>query len=239
MLLGSLSQKTSYAAARKLKGLETEFTTRGNILVEKQEAVNKANEELMKTKEIYDQLINVQLANVGINEKGAEGVAQLDQAISKTQTRITELQTAKTEQGGLNDQQQLELETLQGSLSTQKQSKEEIKRIQGEQASVNAKVEEGRKKAEGMTKELAKDVKKNVDVDDRGKAKKISDEAAKPIKKDVTLNAVWTGIKHALKVALPNYFAARNEKRSWRDGRRGRNGAGASLFAERILRYSK
>ena len=191
-----------------LNGLETEFTTRGNILVEKQEAVNKANEELIKTKEIYDQLINVQLANVGINEKGAEGVAQLDQMISKTQARITELQTAKTEQGGLNDQQQLELETLQSSLSTQIQSKEEIKRIQGEQASVNGKVEEGRKKAEGMTKELAKDVKKNVDVDDKGKAKKISDEAAKPVKKDVTLNAVWTGIKHALKVALPNYFAA-------------------------------
>ena len=155
-----------------LNGLETEFTTRGNILVEKQEAVNKANEELIKTKEIYDQLINVQLANVGINEKGAEGVAQLDQMISKTQARIAELQTAKTEQGGLNDQQQLELETLQSSLSTQIQSKEEIKRIQGEQASVNGKVEEGRKKAEGMTKELAKDVKKNVDVDDKGKAKK-------------------------------------------------------------------
>ena len=189
-----------------LNGLNLELSTLTDVVTEKQNSVNKSQEEIDKTLELYNQMINLELAQAGINTEGAEGVAQLDQAIIKTQGRIQTLMLLSQNQGGLNQQQQEELELLSSQLGKQQESRTAIQGMQGDQAGVNQKITEGTTKAAEMTKELDKDVKKDVDVDDQGKAKKISDEAEKSIVKKVTLSATWTGVTAAMKAVLP-FFA--------------------------------
>lgn len=183
----------------KLNGLNTEVSTRADIVGQKQEAVNKAQEEITKTQELYNKLIDLQLAQAGINTKGDEGIKQLDQAILKNQSRITELKNARDSQGGLNQAQQTELSTLEKTLGTQQTSRTEISRIKGEQDGVNQKVAEGKKHAENMTKELSKDTKKNVKIDDHGDTEEINKKAAKPVTKTITISALIKGLTSKMK----------------------------------------
>lgn len=191
---------------------------------EKQKALEKTGEEIAKTQELYNELINVQLAQVGINEKGAKGLSQLDQAIEKTQTRISELNQAEKAQGGLNAKQQEELDNLQNALGKYRETKGEIQNIQGEQATVNDKINQGKQEAGEMSNILSKsevkdikftgngyedakiisdeadkDVKKEIDVTDYGKANSIHDKAQKPATKSVTLKTIWSGITSGAK----------------------------------------
>ncbi|MBP1083507.1 phage tail tape measure protein [Bacillus capparidis] len=175
-------------------------------VAEKQNSVTKSEEEIGKTQELYDKMINLHLEQVGINASGAEGIAQLDQAIEKTQNRINELNNAKREQSGLNKAQQTELNNLSSALGLYQSAKGEIRNIQGEQQSVNRKIDEGTGKASSLTGELGKDVNKNVDVDDNGKADDLNEKVRKSVKKKVTLAAIWEGVTAGMRAALP-FFA--------------------------------
>lgn len=170
---------------------------------EKQKSVAQTEADIQKTQDLYNKMINLQLAQVGINTEGDKGIKQLDDAIAKTQSRITELNNAKTAQGGLNGEQQKELENLESALGKYQSTKGEIQKIQKEQASVNSKIKEGTGEAEKMTKELDKDVKKEVDVDDKGEADKLQQKLEKEAKKKVIITALWEGIKQGLN--LPGF----------------------------------
>lgn len=199
---------------------------------EKQEALNKSNEQIVKTQELYTEMINLQLAQAGINAKGAEGIAQLDTAIQKTVSRINELNNAKNAQGGLNAKQQEELDNLNSALGMYRTTKGEIQTIQTEQGLVNRKIDEGtsksrdmsnilsasevkqikftgdgRKEAKIISDEASKDVKKEIAVTDYGKANSIHKKAGESVTKRVTLSATWSGVKAGIKALLPNLFA--------------------------------
>lgn len=170
-----------------LANLNTEYSTRSDIVAKKQESLNQAEQELTKTQKLYDELINLQLAQVGINEKGAEGITQLDLAISKGVSRQKYLSMLKDTQGGLNEKQEEELKNLDQSLSKYNSARTAIEGMQNEQEEVNQKIREGTGEAEELTKEADKDVTKNVKVDDKGGAKKVSTEAGKNAKKNVNV----------------------------------------------------
>lgn len=155
---------------------------------EKQKSVEKTNEEINKTQQLLGEMINLQLAQVGINEKGAEGIAQLDQAISKAASRHKYLTMLSETQGGLNDKQKEELKNLDQSLSKYNSAKTAIQGMQTEQEEVNQKIREGTGEASKLTKEADKDVTKNVNVDDKGGAKKVSNEASKNATKNVKVD---------------------------------------------------
>ncbi|MEK4199103.1 phage tail tape measure protein [Cytobacillus sp. FSL K6-0265] len=196
---------------------------------EKLKSKQMTEEEIQKTQALYDDMINLRLAQVGINEEGDKGLKKLDEAIEKTQTRISELNKAKEEQGGLNEKQQEELDNLLTALGLYRDTKGEIKNLQSEQQNVNNKINEGTGKAKDMNRELGKDVNKDVDVDDHGTAKKVTNEAKKKVnksvkatdggtvaridrdaKKEVTknvnLNAVWSGVQSGLSIALKTFI---------------------------------
>lgn len=175
-------------------------------VTEKQKSVEKSQEEIEKTQKLYDKMIDLQLATAGINATGAEGIAQLDSAIEKTKKRIEELQKIKKEQGTLNSEQQKELEKLLTKLDLYDNTKTKIQKIQGEQSSVNTKIDDGIKKAGDLNRELGKDAKKNVDIDDDGKVKDLNEEISKSVIKKVTLKTAWEGFKTGLKTVLP-FFA--------------------------------
>lgn len=174
---------------------------------EKQKSVQQTETEIQRTQDLYNKMINLQLAQVGINAEGETGIKQLDDAIAKTQQRIDELNAAKTAQGGLNAEQQKELDNLLAALGMYQDAKGEIKQIQTEQSSVNRKIQEGTGEAEKLTKELDKDVKKEVDVDDKGEADKLQQKLEKEAIKKVRINAILEGAKNALKVVLPGFAA--------------------------------
>ena len=185
-----------------LVGLDTEVGKRADVLGEKQKAVAESEKEIQKTIELYNQLINIQLAQAGINGKGAEGIAQLDQSIKKTQTRLSELDKTRDEQGGLNKELQTEYNKLTENLGVQKNSRSEIKRIQGEQSTVNKRVDEGKRKAEQMTKELRKDTKKKVSVSDGGAIDKLNKNASKTVSKTVRISTLIAGLTRKAKDIL-------------------------------------
>lgn len=159
-----------------------------NSVEKKQEAVSETQKEIDKTIELYDQMINLQLAQVGINEKGAKGIDQLDKSIAKTQGKINTLQLVKEAQGGLNDKQQEELNNLSKALGQYQNAKGEIIDMQGEQSEVNRRIDEGTGKAKKLTDEAGKDVRKEVDVDDKGGAAKLHRETEKGAHKRVNVD---------------------------------------------------
>jgi TP901 family phage tail tape measure protein len=185
-----------------LTGLNTEVGKRADVLQEKQKAVAESQNEINKTQELYNKLIDIQLAQAGINGKGKEGIAQLDESIKKTKTRLSELDKTRDEQGGLNGDLQKEYNTLTSNLGVQQNSRAEIKRIQGEQSTVNQRVDEGKRKAEGMTKELGRDTKKKVDVSDGGAIDRLNRNASKSISKTVTISALISGLTKKAKNLL-------------------------------------
>ena len=214
-----------------LNGLNQELSTLADVVAEKQNSVAKSQEEIDKVQQLYAEMINIELAQAGINTMGAEGIVQLDQSIAKTQGRLQTLFQIGKSQGGLNQQQQEEYDLLSQQLGVQQESRTAIQGMQKDQAGVNKKIDEGTGKAKELTKEADKDVhkdvnvddqgkakkitaesekgvRKNVNVDDNGKAKQISNEAGRSMTKRVTLSAAWTGIKAGLRAALPNFFAA-------------------------------
>lgn len=197
---------------------------------EKQKSLEKTNEEIVKTQELYNEMINLQLAQAGINAKGAEGIAQLDSAIKKTNERISELNKAKEAQGGLNGEQQKELDNLNKALGMYRNTKGEIQGLQTEQGLVNQKIDEGTRKSRDMSNILSKsevkdikftgdgyreakiitdeaksDVKKEILVTDYGKTHAIQQEAEKPATKKVTLKAIWDGAKNVLQAIIPGF----------------------------------
>jgi hypothetical protein len=196
-----------------------------NEVQEKKKAVDETGKEITETQKLYDEMINLQLAQVGINSKGQEGINLLGQAISKTQARIGELNQVKREQGGLNAAQQKELDNLNSVLGKHREAQSEIRGIQSEQNTVNSKIDAGSKKAgemsdilsksevknikfsgDGYSKaqiisnEADKDVTKAVNVTDYGKANAIHKNAEKGASKTVTIKAaVSSGFKVAVK----------------------------------------
>lgn len=163
-----------------------------NEVQKKQESVNKSNEEIQKVQQLFGDMINLQLAQAGINTKGQEGIAQLDQTISKTQARITELNAVGESQTGLNAEQQKELENLQNALGKYQNTRSEITGIQSEQESVNGKIREGTSHAGEMSSILSQTERKKIEFVGNGyeDAKQISDEAGRPATKTVTISAV-------------------------------------------------
>jgi hypothetical protein len=226
-------QQDAYNAGHKetAQMMETQITSQEALVAQKgqqvakiaeeiqgkQTSLQQSQQELEKTQQIYTEMINLQLAQAGINQKGAEGIAQLDQSIEKTNTKRSELINIRNEQGGLNAKQEEELENLDSSLNKYNQTKSSIQEIQGEQDGVNSKISAGRKEAGQMSDtlskseakdiqftgdgysdakiisdETARDTMKKVEVTDYGKAKAITDEAEKDASKNVT---IWAKVK--------------------------------------------
>lgn len=154
----------------------------------KREAKDEIHKQISATQELLGEMINIQLAQVGINEKGDKGIAQLEQSLQKSVERKAELLRISDAQNGLNEQQQEELNKLDSAISKYGTAKNEIKNMQSEQQSVNQRIEEGTGKAKGLNNELSKNVTKNVKVDDNGGANNLQRNVEKDAHKDVDVD---------------------------------------------------
>ncbi|QNG60393.1 phage tail tape measure protein [Bacillus sp. PAMC26568] len=160
-----------------------------NEVQEKQKSVGKTEEEIAKTQTLFGEMINLQLAQAGINTKGQEGINQLDLAISKTSAQIVELRKVEQAQGGLNGAQQKELNHLNTALNRYGQAQSSIKGIQSEQEVVNTKIDAGARKAGDMSDILSASEIKDIKFTGDGytDAKRISDEAERKANKTINV----------------------------------------------------
>lgn len=196
-------------------------------LLKKQEA---NQQELAKLEEIKVAMADLLLAEVDLNWEKGEGLNKLDERIEKLKQERKELWDNASEEekrSGVLDEQ---LKTLDEQIRKHENVREKIKeetgfqseanRLQGQQNKqlesavgehnkmtpaqerTNKKIQEGTFKAGQLTKELGRDVRKDVNVDDRGRAKRITNEAQRPVTKRVTLSAVWTGVRTGITAAL-------------------------------------
>ncbi|MBM7605980.1 phage-related minor tail protein/uncharacterized protein YeaO (DUF488 family) [Metabacillus crassostreae] len=165
-----------------------QVSTKAKEVSEKQKAVAETEKEIAKTQELFSEMINLQLAQVGINEKGDKGIAQLDQAIQKNINRKAELLRISDAQNGLNEKQQEELGKLDSAISKYGQAKNEIGKMKSQQESVNQRIDQGTGKAKGLTNELSKNVTKNVNVDDKGGANRLQKNVEKSGRKYINVD---------------------------------------------------
>lgn len=172
----------------ELKIQNDQVTSIANEVAEKQKSVQESEKAIAKTQELFNEMINLQLAQVGINEKGDKGIAQLDQSIQKSVNRRAELLRISEAQNGLNEKQQEELSKLDSAISKYGQAKSEITEMKSQQESVNQRIDEGTGKAKGLTNELDKDVTKNVTVDDNGGANKLQQNVEKSARKYINVD---------------------------------------------------
>ncbi|MBT2735134.1 phage tail tape measure protein [Bacillus sp. ISL-7] len=207
-------QQNAYAAGQKeiadgmnfqIQNLQQEVNIQnGNVdavaseVQEKQKAVEKTTEQITKTQALFDEMINLQLAQAGINTKGQEGISQLDQAIKKTVDRKAELLRIQSKYGDLDGAQKKELQNLDGSLDKYRTAKKSIQEIQSEQKTVNKKIDDGTIKAGEMSEVLSASEVKNIKFtgDGYSEAKIISNEANANAKKEI--NATDYGKTHAI-----------------------------------------
>ncbi len=99
--------------------LQEEISKRQEILAEKDKSVKKSEEELEKIKALDPAIANIRLKQVGINEEGEKGLAQLDKVIAKNQEEMAQLEAKHQKNGDLTAEEQKRYEKL--SETTQKQ----------------------------------------------------------------------------------------------------------------------
>ncbi|WP_017726772.1 phage tail tape measure protein, partial [Halalkalibacterium ligniniphilum] len=190
-------------------------------------------EELAKLYQIDEAISGILLKELDINEAGKEGLTVADENLAKLREQKAEIEEQIRREGDkgnvLQDQityldrqiaqhesviQRIERETRLASdlvreterYESQVRHVNDVLSAQERQLQGNNRVvDEGTGKARELTDELGKDVRKEVDVDDRGTAARIQEEAERSATKRVTLSAVWSNVTSGLTAALANF----------------------------------
>src|SRR5699024_2350752 len=152
------------------------------------------------------EMANILLKTVDINKEGKEGIKILDEQIKKLQEEKTKLENNTSESEKQTDEYRKQVSELDKEISKHQDVKSQIDNIIGAEETSNQKKKQGTdqvgktneniamgvRKAEELSRELGKDVTKDVDVDDGGKAQQIHDKAKEPATKEVT---IWERVK--------------------------------------------
>src|SRR5690606_6038397 len=159
-----------------------------NLRLEKEEELDLVNQELDKLGDIHQRMIELELAQVGINAKKGEELQAIDKEIRKLEEQKRQLREKRDRQEINNQEYQEGINKIDGQISKLRTARSRVEEITGEARETN--------------RELGKDIDKKVNVDDKGTAAKVQREAEKPATKRVTLRAVWQGLRTGLSVAL-------------------------------------
>ena len=171
--------------------LEEQYATQTEQLSKAWEDLEVTNEKLNSLGETYQKMIELELAQVGINAEKGKELKQIDQEIRKLQDSKKELEEKKKKQEINNAEYQNGVAKIDEQISNLKTARSRVEDITGE--------------AEKANEELGKKIDKDVKVDDNGTAEKVHKEAEKPATKRVTLSAIWSGVKSGLSFFLPGF----------------------------------
>lgn len=168
--------------------LTNQLETQYDQLLATHDDLEATNKKLNELENIYQKMIDIEMAQIGINAEKGKELKQIDEEIKKLQQQKTELDEKKRKQQISNDEYQKGVDKINTQISKLREAK--------------TRVDDIKQAAERSNKELGKSIDKKVTVDDKGTAQKVHREAEKPARKTVTLNAVWIGVQTGLRAAL-------------------------------------
>ena len=177
--------------AEILQQLRDQLKSQTDKLLKNHDDLEVTNEKLGKLGETYQKMIELELAQVGINAEKGKELEQIDKEIGKLQESKKELEEKKKKHGDNNGELQAGIEKIDEQISNLKTARSRVEDITSE--------------AEKTNEELGKKIDKDVNVDDNGTAEKVHKEAEKPATKNVMLNALWSGAKRGLSLFLPGF----------------------------------
>ncbi|AND10950.1 phage tail tape measure protein [Bacillus thuringiensis] len=138
-----------------------------------------------KQKEITEAKIEQQKAAVGLSEVEGDGLAAIQEKLNAQNEIINALGKAKTEQGGLNEGQQNQLEGAQKTVTELERAQGAIQTAKGENEAFNNSLDQTQDIARSLNDDLEKPTDKKVtsNIDDE---KKKGDELQENLERDAT-----------------------------------------------------
>src|SRR5699024_2017548 len=131
---------------------------------ELQSSIDKEQEKIDKLKATEQQMVNIKLANVGINEEGEKGLEQLDKSISKSEKELAKLDKQKKKNGELTEKQKERYEKLSETVEKQKEAKDAIYEEFGVYNDLNSLVQSKLELAEQDTQKKVESLAKSIDI---------------------------------------------------------------------------
>jgi TP901 family phage tail tape measure protein len=158
-------------------------------LVKKDNSLDKVQQEIGKLKEVEQEMINLELSQVGLNAKKGNGLKLIDSEIAKLEAqrkKITEGTSAKDRQ---NAEYQETINKIDSEISGLKRARENVESITGEQSRTNSKIREGATAADILQRKLGMDVTKKVTVvGGNAEAQRLHELLSQPAYKTVYVN---------------------------------------------------
>jgi TP901 family phage tail tape measure protein len=155
----------------------------------KENSLDKTREEIGKLSEVKQEMVNIELATVGINNRKGNGLKLIDSEIAKLEAqrkKITEGTSAKDRQ---NAEYQETISKIDSEISGLKRARENVESITGEQSRTNSKIREGATAADILQRKLGMDVTKKVTVvGGNAEAQRLHELLSQPAYKTVYVN---------------------------------------------------
>jgi len=170
--------------------LRNQLETQTNQLLTNHDDLEVTNQKLDSLGETYQRMIELELAQVGINAEKGKELQQIDEELKKLREQKTELDEKRKKQQISAEEYKKGKAQIDSQIESLKLARKRVEDITDE--------------AEKTNQELGKKIDKDVNVDDKGTAAKVHEEAEKPATKNVTLSATWTGVRAGISAALRN-----------------------------------
>lgn len=154
----SISDAIKVIEDEKGEALQKEIEKRQESLEEIEKSLGTEEEKLEKIRAFDEEYANVLLKQVGINEEGEKGLAQLDEVISKNQEELAALDEKLATNGSLSQEEQNRHDKLQENIAAQQDIKNHLYNELGLYTDINSLIdgklaatdEETRKKVESL-----------------------------------------------------------------------------------------
>jgi TP901 family phage tail tape measure protein len=158
-------------------------------LLDKKDSLDITQKELAKLDEIEQEMVDLELAQVGLNGKKGDGLKIVDDEIIKLQKQRDELFSNTSATDRQNSEFQESIQKIDSQIGGLKRARENIEGITGEQSRTNSKISEGAKQADILQQKLGMDVTKKVTViGGNAEAQRLHDLLSQPAYKTVYVN---------------------------------------------------
>jgi TP901 family phage tail tape measure protein len=174
---------------QEIESLKDNLKIEHDKFMEKKASLEITQKELAKLDEIEQEMVQLELAQVGLNGKKGDGLKIVDDEIVKLQKQRDELFSNTSATDRQNSEFQESIQKIDSQIGGLKRARENIEGITGEQSRTNSKISEGARQAEILQRKLGMDVTKKVTiVGGNAEAQRLHELLSQPAYKTVYVN---------------------------------------------------
>ncbi|MBD7965393.1 phage tail tape measure protein [Fictibacillus norfolkensis] len=155
--------------------------------IEKQrESLAESDKEIKKLDTINQKLVNIELQQVGINNKKGNGIRLVDNEIAKLMEQKRKLDESTSAKDKNNSEYREAIATIDREIGKLNAAKDAVNRITGAQSGVNSRVADGIALAQRLNDVLSKSINKTVNITEIKRLITQSERAARSIGVDTS-----------------------------------------------------